>query len=100
DRDQEVRDALVVTDVLDLDVGGEISDQRDDVQLVILPRCRWRQRSGKIRTELSREWLICVPLRGVAQPGSALRSGRRGPQFKSGHPDRRGGTFRFPRKSP
>ena len=25
--------------------------------------------------------------RGVAQPGSALRSGRRGPQFKSGHPD-------------
>jgi hypothetical protein len=23
----------------------------------------------------------------VAQPGSALRSGRRGPQFKSGHPD-------------
>ena len=26
--------------------------------------------------------------RGVAQPGSALRSGRRGPQFKSGHPDR------------
>jgi putative hydrolase of the HAD superfamily len=26
-------------------------------------------------------------LRGVAQPGSALRSGRRGPQFKSGHPD-------------
>ena len=28
--------------------------------------------------------------RGVAQPGSALRSGRRGPQFKSGHPDRSG----------
>jgi pimeloyl-ACP methyl ester carboxylesterase len=27
------------------------------------------------------------PSRGVAQPGSALRSGRRGPQFKSGHPD-------------
>src|SRR4029079_2879570 len=26
--------------------------------------------------------------RGVAQPGSALRSGRRGPQFKSGHPDK------------
>src|SRR5262249_42789582 len=25
--------------------------------------------------------------RGVAQPGSALRSGRRGPQFESGHPD-------------
>ncbi len=30
--------------------------------------------------------------RGVAQPGSALRSGRRGPQFESGHPDKRGGT--------
>ena len=28
-----------------------------------------------------------LPVRGVAQPGSALRSGRRGPQFKSGHPD-------------
>ena len=26
-------------------------------------------------------------VRGVAQPGSALRSGRRGPQFESGHPD-------------
>src|SRR4029453_2868888 len=25
--------------------------------------------------------------RGVAQPGSARRSGRRGPRFKSGHPD-------------
>ena len=36
--------------------------------------------------------------RGVAQPGSALRSGRRGPQFESGHPDQgRGGTnTRFP----
>ena len=31
--------------------------------------------------------LPCRPPRGVAQPGSALRSGRRGPQFKSGHPD-------------
>jgi hypothetical protein len=30
-----------------------------------------------------------VLARGVAQPGSALRSGRRGPQFKSGHPDHR-----------
>ena len=28
-----------------------------------------------------------VGARGVAQPGSALRSGRRGPQFESGHPD-------------
>src|SRR5207253_5396582 len=34
---------------------------------------------------------------GVAQPGSALRSGRRGPQFKSGHPDKNGGTPGFPR---
>ena len=33
-----------------------------------------------------RERLPC-PARGVAQPGSALRSGRRGPQFESGHPD-------------
>src|SRR4029453_7894528 len=29
---------------------------------------------------------LCEP-RGVAQPGSARRSGRRGPRFKSGHPD-------------
>ena len=37
-------------------------------------------------------------LRGVAQPGSALRSGRRGPQFKSGHPDcGRGRTAGFSR---
>ena len=27
------------------------------------------------------------PARGVAQPGSALRSGRRGPEFESRHPD-------------
>ena len=33
------------------------------------------------------EALRLAPPRGVAQPGSALRSGRRGPQFKSGHPD-------------
>ena len=40
----------------------------------------------------------CIPPRGVAQPGSALRSGRRGPQFKSGHPDRRRGNRAwFPR---
>ena len=31
--------------------------------------------------------LICVILRGVAQPGSALRSGRSGRRFKSSHPD-------------
>ena len=38
--------------------------------------------------------------RGVAQPGSALRSGRRGPQFKSGHPDRHGGTRGSPTATP
>ena len=34
--------------------------------------------------------------RGVAQPGSALRSGRRGPQFESGHPDALPGPQRGP----
>ena len=38
--------------------------------------------------------------RGVAQPGSALRSGRRGPQFKSGHPDSSWGKPCFPREPP
>ena len=38
--------------------------------------------------------------RGVAQPGSALRSGRRGPEFESPHPDERGGTARFPHELP
>ena len=38
--------------------------------------------------------------RGVAQPGSALRSGRRGPEFESPHPDERGGTAWFPHESP
>ena len=32
----------------------------------------------------------------MAQPGSALRSGRRGPQFKSGHPDRVAGEPSVP----
>ena len=51
-------------------------------------RAAERRRAERLR--------ICAP-RGVAQPGSALRSGRRGPQFKSGHPDRsRGGKHRFP----
>ncbi len=40
--------------------------------------------------------------RGVAQLGSALRSGRRGPRFKSGHPDEQGlegrRAFRRPTK--
>ena len=31
---------------------------------------------------------IISAVRGVAQPGSALRSGRRGRRFESGHPDR------------
>ena len=30
---------------------------------------------------------IFLTVRGVAQPGRVLRSGRRGPRFKSGHPD-------------
>ncbi len=40
------------------------------------------------------------PARGVAQPGSALRSGRRGPQFKSGHPDFTWGNPWFPHGPP
>ena len=37
----------------------------------------------------SRNWLPCSPFscRGVAQPGSALRSGRRSRGFESHHPD-------------
>src|SRR6478609_11938607 len=31
--------------------------------------------------------LVFTSPRGVAQPGSALRSGRRGPEFKSRRPD-------------
>ena len=38
--------------------------------------------------------------RGVAQPGSALRSGRRGPQFESGHPDYREGNQVSPTSPP
>lgn len=30
---------------------------------------------------------VLIPRRDVAQPGSALRSGRRSRRFKSGHPD-------------
>src|SRR5207248_9850626 len=69
------------------------------------PRCRWSQRSEEIRACLcrgcdgtvtgsgtAREPLLFFEPRGVAQPGSALRSGRRGPQFKSGHPDKNGGN--------
>ena len=39
-----------------------------------------------IATRRTADTLRCRP-RAVAQPGSALRSGRRGPQFKSGQPD-------------
>ena len=35
-------------------------------------------------------WLRGNPLRAVAQLGSALRSGRRGPGFKSRQPDQHG----------
>lgn len=34
-----------------------------------------------------------VRRRGVAQPGSALRSGRRGRRFESGHPDKKTAWF-------
>lgn len=34
-------------------------------------------------------------VRGVAQPGSALRSGRRGRRFESGHPDRNKNRMAF-----
>ena len=45
---------------------------------------------------LSDLWKRVVTFRGVAQPGSALRSGRRGRGFKSRHPD----PFIFPVISP
>ena len=40
-------------------------------------------------------------IRGVAQPGSAPRSGRGGRQFESGHPDqsascKKNGCFKYP----
>ena len=44
----------------------------------------------------SRDYRYPLRARGVAQPGSALRSGRRGPEFESPHPDERGGTTWFP----
>ena len=49
----------------------EVDVEEDGAQLV---------RLGHPRYPMAR-------FRGVAQPGSALRSGRRGPQFESGHPD-------------
>ena len=63
-------------------------------------RCRQDGRPDRGRRRRHRRWtygwveaaslrrvarLLCV--RGVAQPGSARRSGRRGPRFKSGRPD-------------
>ena len=48
-----------------------------------------RSRSATIssRGPSRRDYRYPFRARGVAQPGSALRSGRRGPEFKSPHPD-------------
>ena len=47
-------------------------------------------RAGRRRRTQGEGSLVpCWSPRAVAQPGSALRSGRRGPQFKSGQPDSR-----------
>ena len=53
------------------------------VHLEQLVRVRRRCRPG----EPSGDYRYPLRARGVAQPGSALRSGRRGPEFKSPHPD-------------
>src|SRR4051812_10371684 len=60
----------------------------------IRPKLRPRPREGEVDVEEHRLELRHRPLpygasRGVAQPGSALRSGRRGPEFESRHPDGR-----------
>ena len=62
--------------------------------------------SPSVRSHSSARSSTDMPLpygafRGVAQPGSALRSGRRGPQFESGHPDlgSAGGRSRPPARS-
>ncbi len=48
-------------------------------------RSRWRRSPAGPRRPM---WLWDTGrIRGVAQPGSAHRSGRRGPRFKSGRPD-------------
>ena len=58
-------------------VGDDLVSSRPRAKSTALVRCRpSAARSG-----------YPVGARGVAQPGSALRSGRRGPQFESGHPD-------------
>ena len=46
--------------------------------------CGGRRRTSMLRCLAGRASVLA---RGVAQLGRALRSGRRGPQFKSGHPD-------------
>src|SRR5690242_14674194 len=60
----------------------------DDVAL--RSELRPRSREREVDVEEDRAEHARYPMarfRGVAQPGSALRSGRRGPQFESGHPD-------------
>jgi hypothetical protein len=39
------------------------------------------------RATLNRSHVLSIEVRGVAQHGRALRSGRRGRWFKSSHPD-------------
>ena len=56
-----------------LDPGDGVPDARHGPRGPLLPS---RQRLARLLTH-----------RGVAQPGSARRSGRRGPRFKSGRPD-------------
>ena len=67
------------------------------------PRAR-RSRLGVPPAESTAANRYPFAARGVAQPGSALRSGRRGPQFESGHPDFRKAGIREsgfpPRESP
>ena len=46
----------------------------------------WRKNSENVFLFKKNDY-ICNPIRGVAQPGSALRSGRRGRKFESSHPD-------------
>ena len=43
--------------------------------------------SGPTRSRGNVFWAVISEFRGVAQFGRALRSGRRGPRFKSGRPD-------------
>src|SRR2546422_2806917 len=99
DREPEGRQSLLLAELAQLDVAGQVADQNDAVHESPASSCRLRQHSGWRVTDLCRKRLLFVPPRGVAQPGSALRSGRRGPQFKSGHPDRTWGNRRFPHEA-